>query len=839
MKSVLHKSLSVLLAMGILVSSVPAYAVETETQDAMSVQAEAVMEQTTEEAAPETAEAADEQVQARASGFRPGSSYSEPELVSAEYADGGAKITWKEVRNASEYRVYRRTGDEDWKQLEDVSDTTYTDQSIKLGTVYEYTAAVVKNDEVKSSYDEEGISFCRLAAPELSSASNSADGVKISWKSVKNADGYRVYRKVKGGDWTELKDAEKTSCTDSSAQSGKTYYYTVSALYDGEQSSDYNESGLKATYYAAPELSSAARKDSGVKISWKSVSGASEYRVYRKTGDGEWSKLKDVEATSCTDKTIKNGTVYRYTVRVLKNDKTVSAYDKNGISFCWLSTPKLSSVTNGSGVKLTWKSVSKADGYRVYRKTGDGDWTQIADTESAKYTDKSVTSGKTYTYTVRAMYDGELRSDYDKTGLKIKYYSAPELSSVKNGTTGVKLTWEKVSGAKEYRVYRKSGDGEWSKLKDVEGTSCTDKTVKSGKSYAYTVRVLSGGKTVSGYDSKGLSTQYLGTPELSGAKSTKNGIQVSWKSVSGASEYRVYRKTGDSEWSKLKDVEGTSYTDQDVEACTNYTYTVRAMSSKASGAYDSDGIEARFLSGTTVTLAKGEAGVSVRWEKVDGAKGYYVYRRYEDEGWKKLGKTSELLYADESSFPKSGTYSYTVRAYYGSSLGYYDSDAAPSVEIKLDAAEVNRRLKQVMKTYPDGKNLGSGYSFAGAGQCMGFAREVYYRVFDEVVRWDYAGNPKTSEDKGKFTKVAKTTSLSASKVRSVVKQAQPGDVLQLEGPKAHSMIYLSRDEDGFTVYDANWSGPNQVDIRYVSYGSYASRNSNSLCLLHANNYPGE
>ena len=68
---------------------------------------------------------------------------------------------------------------------------------------------------------------------------------------------------------------------------------------------------------------------------------------------------------------------------------------------------------------------------------------------------------------------------------------------------------------------------------------------------------------------------------------------------------------------------------------------------------------------------------------------------------------------------------------------------------------------------------------------------------------------------------------------------QPGDVLQLEGPKAHSMIYLSRDEDGFTVYDANWSGPNQVDIRYVSYGSYASRNSNSLCLLHANNYPGE
>lgn len=144
MKSVLHKSLSVLLAMGILASSVPAYAIETETQNAVSVQAEAVMEQTTEEAAPETAEVSDEQVQARASGFRPGNSYAEPELVSAEYADGGAKITWKAVSNASDYRVYRRTGDQDWTELKDVSDTTYTDQTIELGTVYEYTAAVVK-----------------------------------------------------------------------------------------------------------------------------------------------------------------------------------------------------------------------------------------------------------------------------------------------------------------------------------------------------------------------------------------------------------------------------------------------------------------------------------------------------------------------------------------------------------------------------------------------------------------------------------------------------------------------------------------------------------------------
>lgn len=841
MKTILHRSLSVLLAMGILASSVPVYASETQPQDTITVQAvQASEQQTADSSAVTDTEIENQQAEAEAGFGTAGSQYAEPKLLSAEFAEEGAKITWKAVSGASDYRVYRKTGEEDWTELEDVADTEYTDDTIQLGTVYQYTVCVLKDGKVGSGRDEEGISFCRLSTPELTSVSNAESGVKVKWESVKNAEGYRVYRKLAGGAWTELKNVTGTGFTDSSVESGKSYAYTVGAMYDEQPQSDYDKSGLKTTYYAAPELTAAKYTASGAKVSWEAVAGAENYRLYRKVPGGSWSTVKNTAGTSFTDTSVKANQIYVYTVRVMGTDKPVSAYDVDGIEYRSLSAPKLTAVSNGgAGVKLAWNAVKNAEGYRVYRKTGSGKWVGLGNIEGTKYTDSSAQSGKSYRYTVRALHNGEVWSGYNSTGLAIQYFARPELTAATNGSVGVKVTWKAVSGAKTYRVYRMNSDGGWNKLRDVEGTSIVDKNVKSGKNYIYTVRVLKNSSVVSAYDADGIRTFFMTVPQLDASRSSSNGIKISWSEVGGAKEYRVYRSTEGGKWQGLTNVTGTSYNDQNVKAGTDYTYTVRAVNGGTLSMYDKDGVDARYLAAPKITLTKGKEGVGLSWNKIAGAQGYYIYRRFGDSGWKKIGKTTQLLYADESGFSKSGTYSYTVRAYYGSSLGYYVNADAPSVAIKVDTAEVNRRLKKVMNTYPDGKKLGSGYSFAGAGQCMGFAREVYYRVFGEVARWDYAGNPKTSEDKGKFTKVAKTSSLKASSVSNVVKQAKPGDVLQLEGPKAHSMIYLSRDDSGFTVYDANWSGPNQVDIRHVSYGSYASRSSNSLSLLHSNEYPGE
>ncbi len=154
-----------------------------------------------------------------------------------------------------------------------------------------------------------------------------------------------------------------------------------------------------------------------------------------------------------------------------------------------------------------------------------------------------------------------------------------------------------------------------------------------------------------------------------------------------------------------------------------------------------------------------------------------------------------------------------------------------------DTAAASAKLASIMTVYPNGKNLGSSYSFAGASQCMGFGREVFYRMYDQQARWNYDGSPKSASDGKMYSIKASSTSYSASSIKGVISKAKPGDVLQMNTPKMHTMIFVSSDADGFTVYDANWTASNTVSVRYVKYGAWASRNSSGITLLHATNYP--
>lgn len=153
--------------------------------------------------------------------------------------------------------------------------------------------------------------------------------------------------------------------------------------------------------------------------------------------------------------------------------------------------------------------------------------------------------------------------------------------------------------------------------------------------------------------------------------------------------------------------------------------------------------------------------------------------------------------------------------------------------------QVSRQLTKIMKVHPSGKYLGSGYRFAGASQCMGFGREIYSRLFGSQVRWNYNGTPKTSSDKGKYMIAAVSRSYSASSLKKLIAKASPGDVLQMDSPKIHTMIFVSSNKTGFTVYDANWVGANRVSVRHVRYSDWRYRRSRAIRVLHAADYPAE
>ena len=180
-----------------------------------------------------------------------------------------------------------------------------------------------------------------------------------------------------------------------------------------------------------------------------------------------------------------------------------------------LATPKISKTENvNNGVKISWNKVNKAEVYRVYYKGSKG-WTRLADTTSTSYTDSKVTSGKTYTYTVRCLNKSKNKftSGYDSKGAKATFIATPKISKTENVNGGVKISWNKSNGAEQYRVYYKGSKG-WTRMVDTTSTSYIDKDVSSGKNYTYTVRCINSSATkfTSGYDSKGKSVKYISAP---------------------------------------------------------------------------------------------------------------------------------------------------------------------------------------------------------------------------------------------------------------------------------------------------------------------------------------
>ena len=177
----------------------------------------------------------------------------------------------------------------------------------------------------------------------------------------------------------------------------------------------------RAAGLSAPVLISAQNTGGGITVKWKAVSGASRYRIYRRYGGGGWTKLADTTKVSYSDKDVKAGVTYKYTVKCI--EPSTSPYDKNGVAIRRLEAPALISLSNdGSGVTVNFKAVAGAKKYKIYRKTGSGKWTLLGSTASLSYKDKTAKTDKDYTYTVRAAAGG-YQSAYKSAGISLRIIS--------------------------------------------------------------------------------------------------------------------------------------------------------------------------------------------------------------------------------------------------------------------------------------------------------------------------------------------------------------------------------------------------------------------------------
>ena len=96
-------------------------------------------------------------------------------------------------------------------------------------------------------------------------------------------------------------------------------------------------------------------------------------------------------------------------------------YSKYRSSGTYKSAPmqqKVSSVTEyKTGLRIKWSPQKNCDGYRIYRRTGNGKWTSIVVIQKGKtssYVDKTVKKGEQYAYRVRAFVKEPYGTVYSK-----------------------------------------------------------------------------------------------------------------------------------------------------------------------------------------------------------------------------------------------------------------------------------------------------------------------------------------------------------------------------------------------------------------------------------------
>lgn len=486
------------------------------------------------------------------------------------------------------YQIYRKSSGKKYKKVTTTTAYCYTDKNLKQNTVYDYKVrAYYYNPDTKAKMYSDYIYFSAETGTanniELKIEKKSKNSAKLSWTKVPGAKRYEIYRsntsstdttfaqKNGYGDgefalsntkWEKVKTIKKagtTSYTDKKLKSGETYSYRVVAYYkSGKKEKCIFASDYITFKLSAPRDVKATLKGNKVKVTWKKEVFASKYEVSYKKGNSVTgvSEQDYITATtkknSYTIKNVKQGEYVTIRVRAYGSKKwsdysaTVSADGKELAAVKKVSAKEITE-TNAKGekttaVKVSWKKVSGAAYYEVYRSYSpsvyynmdkklylapSGECSFIAKADNAdevnphvfyeEYKGKAGTvtgtsavdrtrlqTGVTYYYYVCAYsHNGKLLSEGYTKPASVCYQATPSIRKVtaKKGKTIVSVN--KVKGARKYVIYRSTKkNSDYKKIGTTTKTTYTDKKTRKGKTYYYKVVAIGTNGLKADFESK-------------------------------------------------------------------------------------------------------------------------------------------------------------------------------------------------------------------------------------------------------------------------------------------------------------------------------------------------
>ena len=387
------------------------------------------------------------------------------------------------------------------------TDSRYRDEKYKAASYWDYQGSSVSGLDMSyaaraTNFLLTGVQDSTRGKPYVDSISASADSISgkpmLTWTAMSAAEKYYIYRGTRESAIEYYASSKTSTYIDISAVVDKTYYYWVTPVISGAEGSKSNMVSVKckaaSDTSAAPTAPTLKITTSAGKpqIYWNPVSGSVKYWIYRSTDGKKFSYYDKTTNTSYTNSSTSIGTTYYYKVKAVNANGAASNYSVIKGILCKPAAPTVSINRSNGKPKLSWKAVSGATKYWIYRSTDGKNFKYWDSTTKTSYTNSGAASGTKYYYRVKAVavVNGRnVASANSSTKSLLTSLAKPSVSiTTSNGKP--KITWKAVTGAGKYYIYRSTNGKNFSYWDSTTKTTYINSGAKKNTKYYYKVKAV-------------------------------------------------------------------------------------------------------------------------------------------------------------------------------------------------------------------------------------------------------------------------------------------------------------------------------------------------------------
>ena len=269
-----------------------------------------------------------------------------------------------------------------------------------------------------------------------------ANSVQLYWNKVFGADGYMLYAKSQDDIFTSIKEVQTNEAVLYGLNGSEELKVKPFKKENGKRVYEFGfatcELGQKS-YLEKLRLFSAIKKSS-LSLYWENVTNADSYKIYRLT-NGKYVLQDVVRECYFTENYLPVGFSY-FKVEACIGEEVITS---SQTIVCNIKEVEMFAVNVNYKVVLYWNKAPGVAGYRIFKRTQDGNFTGFVSTTEAKYTVENVVPGEFCEFKVKPFIIENGNRLYGDLEAKcaVQTYKTPKIDLVVNEAYGgeVAVSW--------------------------------------------------------------------------------------------------------------------------------------------------------------------------------------------------------------------------------------------------------------------------------------------------------------------------------------------------------------------------------------------------------------